>query len=491
MKIEPYQTPPHGLWKRFLLGSVLIVLLMAAATASAVLLEVGHVGSFFKNSTLSSPAVRQITAAQAGAPQTFLIIGSDKRALASNLQDRTSPPHSDTLMLIRMDPTQGLTSVLSIPRDLKTTVAPDNGGVSTQKINAAYSIGGSALAAKTVKRTLPGITINHIVDINFKGFRRVIDAIGCVYVYVDRRYFHSNAGLPPSLQYAEINVQPGYQKLCGQPALDYARYRHTDSDFVRVARQQDFVRQVKEQVGVQHLLDNQDQLFGALQHAVQTDIHGSKEVFDLAQLAAFSLGKPVRQVHFQATAGQSYVTATTHDISSTVNDFLNGNPPKVVHVPTFTTRRRKAAASASAGLIATPASDLGLATGASVGLPFKLYVPRGRIGGTGSPDAVRAYSLRDNSGKLHRAYVVSIARGLAGDYYGIEGTNWMDPPILANPSETRTVTGRTYQLYVDGGHIRVVSWKSANAVYWVNNTLLASLSNRQMLAIAESSQPVN
>ena len=46
--------------------------------------------------------------------------------------------------------------------------------------------------------------------------------------YVDRRYYHSNAGLPPSLQYAEINIQPGYQRLCGQTALDYARYRHTD-----------------------------------------------------------------------------------------------------------------------------------------------------------------------------------------------------------------------------------------------------------------------
>ncbi|MGI8557401.1 MAG: LCP family protein [Solirubrobacteraceae bacterium] len=491
MTIEPYDKPTTGLWKRFLLGSVLIVVAMATATASAVLLEVGHVGSFFKNSTLSSPAASQITAAQAGAPQTFLIIGSDKRALATNLQDRTSPPHSDTLMLVRMDPSQGLTSVMSIPRDLKATIRPDHGLPTTQKINAAYSIGGAALAVQTIKHTLPGITINHIVDINFKGFRRVIDAIGCVYVYVDRRYFHSNAGLSASLQYAEINIQPGYQKLCGQPALDYARYRHGDSDFVRVARQQDFVRQVKQQVGVQHLLSNQDKLFSALQHAVQTDIHGSKEVLDLAQLAAFSLGRPVRQVYFRATSGPSYVTATASDIAASVNDFLGSGSQKVVVVPRFAARRRNRSAPPTAGLNATPASDIGLATGASVGLPFKMYVPRGRIGGTGAPDAVRSYSLRDNAGKLHRAYVVSITRGIAGDYYGIEGTSWMDPPILANPSETRTVGGRTYQLYVDGGHIRVVAWKSGSAVYWVNNTLLASLSNRQMLAIAESSTPVN
>ena len=60
----------------------------------------------------------------------------------------------------------------------------------------------------------------------------------------------SNAGLAPSQQYAEINIQPGYQKLCGQKALDYVRYRHEDSDFVRAARQQDFLRQAKAQIGL-------------------------------------------------------------------------------------------------------------------------------------------------------------------------------------------------------------------------------------------------
>ena len=54
-------------------------------------------------------------------------------------------------------------------------------------------------------------------------------------------------------QYAEINIPAGYQKLCGQNALDYVRYRHEDSDFVRAARQQDFLRQAKAQIGAQPL----------------------------------------------------------------------------------------------------------------------------------------------------------------------------------------------------------------------------------------------
>jgi hypothetical protein len=84
--------------------------------------------------------------------------------------------------------------------------------------------------------------------------------------------------------------------------------------------------------------------------------------------------------------------------------------------------------------------------------------------------------------------VISIARGLLGQYYGVEGTDWLTPPILDGSHETQTIAGRTYSLYVDGSHLRVVSWKSDDAVYWINNTLLDSLTNRQMLAIAESTR---
>jgi hypothetical protein len=73
-----------------------------------------------------------------------------------------------------------------------------------------------------------------------------------------------------------------------------------------------------------------------------------------------------------------------------------------------------------------------------------------------------------------------------GEYYGFQGTDWMDPPIIANPSETRTVGGRKLLLFRDGSRLRMVAWKTDNAVYWVSNTLLRSLTNRQMLGIARS-----
>ena len=103
---------------------------------------------------------------------------------------------------------------MSIPRDLKVEIP----GVGTDKFNAAYAYGGPKLTLQVVKE-LTGLPINHVVNVDFLGFVRAVDAIGCVYVDVDRRYYHSNVGVPASEEYAEINIQPGYQLLCGKKAL--------------------------------------------------------------------------------------------------------------------------------------------------------------------------------------------------------------------------------------------------------------------------------
>jgi LCP family protein required for cell wall assembly len=494
MPREPLQRAT-GVWKRFLLGSLAIVVLMAAGTAATVLLEVKHVADLLGPATLH-PSSGVITAEQAGGAETILVIGTDRRPLSKDAADRNNPPHSDTLLLVRMDPKKNQTSVLSVPRDLRTTIDAGAKGRSLQKINAAYTIGGASLTAKTVEQTLPGVTIQHIIDINFRGFRRVVDAIGCVYVFVDRNYEHTS--LPTAADnYASIHVKAGYQRLCDQTALDYARYRHTDSDFIRVARQQDFIRQAKQQIGVSGLIDDEDKLLKALHASVETDIHGTATTFHLFKLAAFSLGRPVRQVKFQANqnvviGNGSYVVATAKNISDTVNDFLHGNAPVTVHVPALNLKRKNEAKRLNGlGLTPTPQADIGLTNVASVGLPIKLYAPRLRLQFGSPPDVVRAYTLPDEKGVKHKAYVISIARGLTGEYYGIEGTNWTTPPILAGGHQTRVIAHRTYSVYIEGSHIRTVSWRLPHAVYWLNNTLDSLLTNQQMLAIAESSRPVN
>jgi len=492
--LEPLDRAP-GVGRRFLLGSVLMVVLMTAATATMVLLEARHVSDVLGPATLH-PRAGVITPAQAGAAETILVIGSDGRPLSKSVVDRNGGARSDTLLLIRMDPQQNQTSVLSVPRDLRAMIDAGPKGRSVQKINAAYSIGGATLAAKTVEQTLPGLTVQHIIDINFRGFRRVIDAIGCVYVFVDRRYYNQNVGTAAT-NFSSIDIQPGYQRLCDQTALDYARYRHTDSDFVRVARQQDFIRQAKQQIGVSGLVNNEDQLLRAVRQSAQTDIHGTAEVFHMFKLAAFSLGRPVRQVKFRADQnvivnGVDYVVASPRQIRATVSDFLQGISPATVSVPAIDLKRSTSARQVTGlDLTPTPSGDIGLANTASVGLPIKLYAPRLRLQSGGTPDIVRSYTLPDENGRGHRAYVISISRGVAGEYYGVEGTNWATPPILAGPHQSRVIAGRTYDIYIEGSHIRTVAWREPGAAYWLNNTLNSLLTNKQMLAIAESSQPVN
>src|SRR5207237_9915725 len=171
----------------------------------------------------------------------------------------------------------------------------------SEKINAAYTIGsklggakgGMVLAAETIEHEVfPGLKLNGIIDVNFAGFISVVDSLGCVYVNVDHRYYHVN-GIG-SENYSEINLQPGYQKLCYQSALSYVRYRHGDSDFVRVARQQDFLRDLREQISPDDVLGQIHTVAKAVGHAIlSTSNNSASDPIVLAKLVPFPPAKPL------------------------------------------------------------------------------------------------------------------------------------------------------------------------------------------------------
>jgi hypothetical protein len=85
-----------------------------------------------------------------------------------------------------------------------------------------------------------------LITVDFRGFKKMVAQVGGVWMDVDRRYFNDNSQGGPT--YPTIDLQPGYQKLNGQDALDYARYRHFDNDFFRNARQQRFVEAFREAI---------------------------------------------------------------------------------------------------------------------------------------------------------------------------------------------------------------------------------------------------
>ena len=478
-----------GLYRRIALAGVLIFVFTAAGVATAslmrvkrtvgILKEYGHVAKFKKDT---------ITPTYSGKAQTLLLVGSDKRFGWKNDESR-----SDTMMLLRLDPKQKATAVLNIPRDLKVLI-PGHG---MEKINASYSYGGVDLVARTIKSIMPGIKINHAIEVNFKGFREAVNFVGCVYTDVDRRYYHSNAGLPPSAQYAEIDIQPGYQRLCGQKALDYVRFRHLDNDFVRAARQQDFLRQAKDQIGLTRLVKDRKQLLSIVGRYTQTDIRDEGALLRLIKLALSSARNPLREVHFDADQSGDYLTITPKNLKRDVGEFLGSTPTaggrgKVTKSSRDRARersqkRKSRKQSVPAGVfrdVKTP-ENTGIMMGAK--LPFPVYYPGfTAVGSNYQLTQARAYDIFDRDKKRHRAYRYVVSAPGLGQYYGIEGTNWKDPPILDGSYDTQKMSGRDYRVYYDGQHVRLVALVTPNAVYWVSNTLLQSLTNKQMLAIAGS-----
>ncbi|HTR89773.1 MAG TPA: LCP family protein [Solirubrobacteraceae bacterium] len=511
------ERPPAPGWsmsKRFAIAAVAIVLLSGGATATVALNRITGIAEevFPRLSQINAPK-GVVTAEYNGGPQTFLILGSDRRVGAKDSYDRENPPHSDTILLVRFDPEQGQTSVLSIPRDLMVNIETRNGqSYPQEKINAAYTIGnklgatqgGMVLAAETIEREVfPGLELNGIVDVSFKGFIKVVDTLGCAYVNVDHHYYNQNLGSTET-NYTSIDIQPGYQKLCYENALDYVRYRHTDSDFVRVARQQDFLRDLREQISPGNELGQIDTVAKAVGHAIATTFHASAgELIELAKLIAFSQGKPLRQVKFKTSNdafagphGGSYVTSTPELEHQTLEEFLHGHEklhlpasPRAPHAHHSSHRSSHSASSRSLGLYHTSSAGENEAVKASVNVPFPVLYPSLQTGAA-QQQQVRAYALRDQQNNLRHAYVVVWQQSPIGGYYDFEGTNWPNPPLFAHAS-THVIDGREYWFVDDGAHIHVIGWRTHDIVYWLTNTLLEELSNRQMLALAKSAEPLH
>jgi polyisoprenyl-teichoic acid--peptidoglycan teichoic acid transferase len=499
LPVSPEKPPKvgQGLIKRALVAGLTIVILAAGAVSAAGFLEANDVLKALEIPGREPIDIPEITPGEAGKAQTLMILGSDER-----YGDKKAgfKPRSDTIILVRLDPKKEATAVVSIPRDLKVDIP----GYANDRINSAYELGGPRLTVKTVKKLFsrPGqpFAINHVVNVNFGGFRRVINYVGGVYVDIDRDYFNDNSG---GDNFAAIDVNPGYQKLKGQNALDYVRYRHGDNDLVRGARQQDFLRQLRSQAGVKKLLQLSQRKKLAKLFARYADsdkgLRSTKQVFSLLKLVLFTGRKPVREVRFNndETNDPVYITASKDKLNKTVREFLSAHAsskPRQTAKETPADRRssrkgRKRNRSASIPgleIARREGEDQAIVGERRARFPFYFPILRdqgSRYAGT----QPRTYGIRDEKGKLHRAYRLVVSRGPAGEYYGIQGMTWRAPPILDNPDERRRCTTgpkRKLELHFDGRRLRIVAWKTPRAVYWVSNTLTQSLSTPQMLGIA-------
>jgi polyisoprenyl-teichoic acid--peptidoglycan teichoic acid transferase len=499
------RTRGGSLW-RSLAAAVIVIGFTAAATAVAGLLQVKGIVDALN----LTPALKHadVQLPSPGAPETLLLIGSDHRAGTPY-----SASNTDTMMLVRIDDNSSTINLLSIPRDLKV----DLPGVGSSKLNAAYSVGGPNLLIKTLKtQVFPGLTVNHILDVNFGGFADLVNAIGCVYTDVDHRYYNSTA----LTGYSSIDIQPGYQKLCGTQALQFVRFRHTDSDIVRNARQQDFIRWAKAQFSVGQLLNQQSSLIHIFGKHVQTDhyLHTTDGLINLFDLVINAAGHSLKQIPFPAIllpcgggTGQTpcYVTADAGSEAVAFRKFIT--PTQVGGAASARKGgRRRASKAPTAGLAGDvlEARNQALALGK---LGFPVYYPKlvptgvnwqatsycstasGNCNDGSEPASAyngsypRRYEIHGPGSGTFPAYRMTVELNSAlGQYYGIEGTSWLHPPILNATFKTKFVNGKQLQLFYNGAHVSLIAWRTPQAVYWISNTLADAIGNNPMIGIAAS-----
>jgi LCP family protein required for cell wall assembly len=244
-----------------------------------------------------------ILAANDGPAENFLLVGSDSR---ENI-DPSSPDfggigdaaevggrRSDTIMILRREKNGGA-ALLSLPRDLWIEIA---GTGRHNRINSAYSEGADRLAS-TVSQSL-GVPVNHYVEVDFEGFKRIVDRIGGVEICVEHATRDKNTGLA---------LQPGCQVLDGVQGLAYARSRYYEefrddrwqmdprADLGRIERQQHFIRQAVD--GVMRRIQSSPFGAGDLVDAVASSVRIDASVDPLRAAQAL-----------QAAAGNGLATYT-------------------------------------------------------------------------------------------------------------------------------------------------------------------------------------
>ncbi|HEV2767962.1 MAG TPA: LCP family protein [Acidimicrobiales bacterium] len=190
-----------------------------------------------------------------GAPQNYLLVGSDSRAFVEDDQDRESfggegdagPQKADTILLVRIDPKAETAAMLSFPRDLWVEI-PGTG--ERNRINTAFQDGAAQLV-ETIQANF-NVPIHHYAQVDFAGFRGLVDAVGGVEMYLPApvRDYNAAEGNNPS----GLNIEDtGCVTLDGQQALAYVRSRHFQrfidgkwqadptGDIGRIGRQQSFI----------------------------------------------------------------------------------------------------------------------------------------------------------------------------------------------------------------------------------------------------------
>jgi LCP family protein required for cell wall assembly len=205
--------------------------------------------------------------------------------------------------------------MFSLPRDSTNIPLPRGplanayGGVYPNKINSLFTatrgrgdlVPGTSKtrgynALKSVLGNLYGLDIKYFVEVNFTGFKRVVDAVGGVTINVQVPVLDENYPSDTGRS-ARVYIPAGIQHMTGAEALVYARSRHGSDDFDRGARQQRVLTSLREQADVASLIPRIPDLLAAFKATVKTDIP-QDQLAKLAGLASTVDTKNIRSYVF-------------------------------------------------------------------------------------------------------------------------------------------------------------------------------------------------
>ena len=313
------------------IAALLAVIVGVSGAAGVISAANGHTADVQRIEGLEN-----VLQAQDGPAVNYLLIGSDTRATADpNDPDyggigdtnEVSGQRSDTIMILRQEQNGDGASLISLPRDLWVTIA---GRGSENRINSAYSDGTDVLAATITQEF--GIPIHHVVEVDFSGFKDIIDSVGgteICFLYVTR---DKNTGL---------DQQPGCHVLDGLQALQYARSRHFEefrdgqwqedptSDLGRIKRQQDFIDKTAQAVITRVLSDPflASETIGAAMNAVRMD-PGLDPVAAAGTLSkAFSAGVNKYQLPVVGATKDGNAVLLVGDGAGPILDYFRGVGP--------------------------------------------------------------------------------------------------------------------------------------------------------------------
>ena len=296
-----------------LLSGVILVSLALVAVVS------GYAYVQYRFNQVTKVTVRHLKVAPVGAPFNVLMIGSDSRvgfsASDQNAYGNTSTAggqRSDVIKIAHVVPATGQVSILSIPRDTVVTVAGDTSEIGTyNRINATYNTGPDQLV-QSIEANF-GIPIEHVVQLNFVGFRGAVDAIGGV---------NLNFPYPARDAYTGLDITTaGCQHLNGGYSLAVARSRHYEyyadgywqydgtSDFGRIQRQNAFLKALINQAEKQYNPLTINAFIGSVVQGVTID-----STFTLSELISLAQ-------QFRGFASNSLATATLPTYSSSSSEF--------------------------------------------------------------------------------------------------------------------------------------------------------------------------